>query len=205
MLLRGRMASHANDMSALMSAIMVLDYPRIGDRAEAIAADERFARPFTGDATELASALPEKFFLIRTTFASRPRRWRRRPAGSTRSTWPIRTAGCHRSASAATRATAPGGERSAPRRPPSSTCPTVDVSRARARRRARPSRHINVHVSHGERRLGSISKCDLRRGQGGMVSVATAFSQRQSTAASASVMWRIAGIIRPRSGASEGL
>jgi len=62
-LLRGRMASHANDMSALMSAIMVLDYPRIGDRAEAIAADERFARPLTADATELASALPEKFFL----------------------------------------------------------------------------------------------------------------------------------------------
>jgi len=62
-LLRGRMASHANDMSALMSAIMILDYPRIGDRAEAIAQDERFARPLTGDATELASALPEKFFL----------------------------------------------------------------------------------------------------------------------------------------------
>ena len=62
-LLRGRMASHADDMTALMSAIMVLDYPRIGDRAEAIAADERFARPLTGDATELASALPEKFFL----------------------------------------------------------------------------------------------------------------------------------------------
>jgi hypothetical protein len=62
-LLRGRMASHTNDMSALMSAIMTLDYPRIGDRAAAIAADERFARPLTGDATELASALPEKFFL----------------------------------------------------------------------------------------------------------------------------------------------
>ena len=62
-LLRGRMASHANDMSALMSAIMTLDYPRIGDRAAAIVADERFARPLTGDATELASALPEKFFL----------------------------------------------------------------------------------------------------------------------------------------------
>jgi hypothetical protein len=62
-ILRGRMASHSNDMRELMSAIMILDYPRIDDRATAIAGDVSLARPLTGDATELASALPEKFFL----------------------------------------------------------------------------------------------------------------------------------------------
>jgi cytochrome c556 len=60
--LRTRMASHARDMGDLMSAIMVLQYDRIRDRASAIASDASLARPLTGDATELNSALPEKFF-----------------------------------------------------------------------------------------------------------------------------------------------
>ncbi|HEY0707025.1 MAG TPA: hypothetical protein VGG33_09515, partial [Polyangia bacterium] len=61
-ILRSRMANHANDMAALMSAIMVLRYPEIETRATAIANETTFARPLTHDATELNSALPEKFF-----------------------------------------------------------------------------------------------------------------------------------------------
>jgi cytochrome c556 len=60
--LKTRMASHARDMGDLMSAIMILDYPRIQDRATAIADDASLARPLTQDATELNSFLPEAFF-----------------------------------------------------------------------------------------------------------------------------------------------
>jgi cytochrome c556 len=61
-LLRTRMASHAQDMAALMSAIMILRYSEIEERATAIATEAHFARPHSNDATELNSALPEKFF-----------------------------------------------------------------------------------------------------------------------------------------------
>src|ERR1700690_2656605 len=61
-ILSHRMASHARDMGALMSAVMILDYPQVQSRATAIADDVSLARPLTGDATELNSALPEKFF-----------------------------------------------------------------------------------------------------------------------------------------------
>jgi cytochrome c556 len=62
-ILKLRMASHARDMGDLVSAIMVLDYPRIAQRAESIAADVNLSRPISGDATELNSSLPEKFFV----------------------------------------------------------------------------------------------------------------------------------------------
>jgi len=61
-LLRNRMASHAGDMSTLVSAIMILDYPRIAERAAAIASDANLARPLSDDATELASSIPSSFF-----------------------------------------------------------------------------------------------------------------------------------------------
>ena len=61
-ILSHRMASHARDMGALMSAVMILDYPQAQTRATAIVEDVSLARPLTGDATELNSALPEKFF-----------------------------------------------------------------------------------------------------------------------------------------------
>jgi hypothetical protein len=61
-ILRARMASHAQDMGALMSSVMVLRYDLIAERAIKIADDASMARPLTGDATELNSALPEKFF-----------------------------------------------------------------------------------------------------------------------------------------------
>ena len=62
-ILKTRMASHARDMGDLVSAIMVLDYARIVQKADAIAADVNLSRPISGDATELNSALPEKFFV----------------------------------------------------------------------------------------------------------------------------------------------
>jgi cytochrome c556 len=62
-ILKERMASHTRDMGALVSAIMLLKYPEIVERADAIAADVNLSRPITGDATELNSSLPEKFFV----------------------------------------------------------------------------------------------------------------------------------------------
>lgn len=60
--LKSRMANHVRDMSELVSAIMVLDYPTIVDRAKAVAGDANLARPLGGDATELNALLPDKFF-----------------------------------------------------------------------------------------------------------------------------------------------
>lgn len=57
------MVSHASDMNDLVSAIMILDYPFIADRAEKIASDVSLSRPVTGDATELNALLPERFFV----------------------------------------------------------------------------------------------------------------------------------------------
>lgn len=62
-ILKRRMVSHAADMNDLVSAIMILDYPRIDDRAEKIAGDASLSRPLSGDATELNSSLPEQFFV----------------------------------------------------------------------------------------------------------------------------------------------
>jgi hypothetical protein len=61
-MLRGRMASHARDMADLMSAVMILRYEEIASRAQKVAEEDRFARPLSGDASELNSALPERFF-----------------------------------------------------------------------------------------------------------------------------------------------
>ena len=61
-MLRSRMADHTRDMSNLVSAIMVLDYPAIHTRAQAVAADANLSRPLAGDATELNSSLPDEFF-----------------------------------------------------------------------------------------------------------------------------------------------
>jgi hypothetical protein len=62
-LLRTRMVNHARNMGELTAAIMALRYPEIRERALAISEEARFARPLTADATELNSALPEKFFV----------------------------------------------------------------------------------------------------------------------------------------------
>jgi hypothetical protein len=62
-LLRTRMAAHARGMGELVSAIMLLHYPEIQDGAREIAADASLSRPLSADASELNSALPERFFL----------------------------------------------------------------------------------------------------------------------------------------------
>jgi hypothetical protein len=64
-LLHTRMASHAQDMGALMSAIMVLRYPEIQARARDITREVYFARPDGGGqdaATLLNASLPAKLF-----------------------------------------------------------------------------------------------------------------------------------------------
>lgn len=61
--LKARMASHTREMTDLVSAIMVLRYPTIAERADRIAGDASLSRPLTGDATELNSALPVRFFV----------------------------------------------------------------------------------------------------------------------------------------------
>ncbi|HEY4183524.1 MAG TPA: hypothetical protein VGP07_00580 [Polyangia bacterium] len=73
-LLRSRMASHTNDMADLVSAIMILEYPRIAERAAAIAADVNLARPLTNDATELNSSIPGSFFDYQDELKERARR-----------------------------------------------------------------------------------------------------------------------------------
>jgi len=50
-------------MSALVSDIMLLRYDEVRAGAERIAADASLSRPLANDASELNSALPEKFFL----------------------------------------------------------------------------------------------------------------------------------------------
>ena len=72
-LLRARMASHANDMGELVSAIMILQYPRIAERAAAINAQVDLARPLSKDATDLASALPPVFFDYQDELKTRAR------------------------------------------------------------------------------------------------------------------------------------
>ncbi len=62
-LLKDRMASHAQDMSALVSAIMLLEYSDIITRADKIAGDVNLSRPLSNDATELNASIPEKFFV----------------------------------------------------------------------------------------------------------------------------------------------
>jgi hypothetical protein len=62
-ILKERMALHAEDMSDLVSAIMLLEYSRIITRADKIASDVNLSRPLTHDATELNAGIPERFFV----------------------------------------------------------------------------------------------------------------------------------------------
>jgi hypothetical protein len=62
-LLKDRMASHAQDMSQLVSAIMLLQYSEIITRGDKIAGDVNLGRPTSNDATELNASIPEKFFV----------------------------------------------------------------------------------------------------------------------------------------------
>jgi hypothetical protein len=72
-LLHGRMVSHARDMGDLVSAIMLLEYPRIHERATAISTEITLARPLTDDATELAASVPASFFDLQDELRERAR------------------------------------------------------------------------------------------------------------------------------------
>lgn len=61
-IVRERMASHSKQMTELVWSVVLLDYAESARIATAIATEPRLARPTTGDATELNSALPPRFF-----------------------------------------------------------------------------------------------------------------------------------------------
>lgn len=63
-LLKTRMAHHGEDMRELQSAVLRIDYPRIGRAARSVASEPSLARPLSGDATELNAQLPERFFRL---------------------------------------------------------------------------------------------------------------------------------------------
>lgn len=63
-LLRTRMASHARDMSDLMSAVVNLRYVDAEALAGEIVDDVSLARPVGDDATELNNLLPAQFFIL---------------------------------------------------------------------------------------------------------------------------------------------
>ena len=62
-LLKERMAMHAQDMSQLVSSIMLLEYAEISTDADKIASDVNLHRPTSNDATQLTESIPEKFFV----------------------------------------------------------------------------------------------------------------------------------------------
>jgi cytochrome c556 len=85
------MASHVREMGDLMTAIMVLDYPSIVEGADRIVSDASLSRPLTGDATELNSALPEKFFVHQDELRTQARAL----ADASRALDPYRVAGAY--------------------------------------------------------------------------------------------------------------
>ena len=67
----GALLEVAHDMGELVSAVMVLDYARIQNLAEAIATEPRLARPLAHDATDANAALPERFFELQDQLRGR--------------------------------------------------------------------------------------------------------------------------------------
>lgn len=70
-LIRQRMANHSKQMTALVWAVVFVDYRESAQLAKLIANEPRFARPTTGDATELNSALPPRFFELQDQLRER--------------------------------------------------------------------------------------------------------------------------------------
>jgi cytochrome c556 len=60
-------------MTELVWAVVLLDHASTATLANAIAAEPRFRRPLTGDATELNSALPPRFFTLQDELLTRAR------------------------------------------------------------------------------------------------------------------------------------
>jgi hypothetical protein len=63
-LLHERMQRHAGQMEALGRAVITLDYRQAQELGADIAAEPMLARPLAGNATELNSSLPERFFQL---------------------------------------------------------------------------------------------------------------------------------------------
>ena len=61
-LLQKRMERHGETLSELMYRLVLFDYDAVRTEAQHIREEAPLARPLTGDATELNSALPERFF-----------------------------------------------------------------------------------------------------------------------------------------------
>lgn len=72
-LLQQRMARHGADMNELVAAVVLADLDEAQRRARSLAEDANLARPLSGDATELNSALPEDFFRFQDELRARAR------------------------------------------------------------------------------------------------------------------------------------
>ena len=57
-----RMARHGETLSELMNRLVLLDYEGVQREAQRIREEPPLSRPLTGDATELNSLLPARFF-----------------------------------------------------------------------------------------------------------------------------------------------
>jgi hypothetical protein len=63
-LLHTKMAQHRRDMTDLVMAVILIDYPESARLARSIAEEPRLARPLTKDATELNTTLPDRYFQL---------------------------------------------------------------------------------------------------------------------------------------------
>jgi cytochrome c556 len=73
-LLHERMARHGRTMSALVQSVIVLDWNESSRLAREIVEEPRLARPISKDASELNSALPERFFQLQDELRERAQR-----------------------------------------------------------------------------------------------------------------------------------
>ena len=73
-LLHARMVNHSKQMMELVRAVVLLDFAESAEIGRAIAAEQRFARPTSNDATELNSALPARFFELQDQLRARGQR-----------------------------------------------------------------------------------------------------------------------------------
>ncbi len=70
-LLQTRMERHGETMAELMRRLVLFDYDAVRTDAQQIREEPWLARPLTGDATELNSALPEHFFELQDELRAR--------------------------------------------------------------------------------------------------------------------------------------
>ena len=76
-LLHDKMVDHSKQMMELVRSVVLLDYADSAELGRAIAAEQRFARPLSNDATELNSALSPLFFDLQDQLRARGKRLER--------------------------------------------------------------------------------------------------------------------------------